>query len=72
MTLHLDLIYLILKVLIAVTVLFALFIVSEHFKAMRNLDRMIAEGAVQVPGARRFYVGNILDFLDREKQAKDK
>ena len=39
---------------------------------MSDLDRMVAQGAVEVPGARRFYVGNILDFVSREKQAKDR
>ena len=65
-------IFLLLKIFLAFVVFFGLWVCYKHFKAMQDIKRFEAQGAVTIPGARRFFFGNIIDLITREKMAETK
>ena len=59
-----------LKALLAFIAIFVVFITYKHFAAIRRLNFYQDQGIESIPGARRFFLGNTIDFKEREDLVK--
>ena len=59
--------WLLLKILLALLVIYIVVICFFHFRAVQRLNFYEKQGAVIFPGAKRFFFGNNLDMIDYSK-----
>lgn len=66
----LQIVLLLCKALVSLILLYFAVITWKHFKAMRSLNFYEAQGFTIACGARRFFLGNLVDLVRREEIVK--